>query len=114
MQPFPIDAIRRQFPAVTRNANRIYLDNPAGTQVPARVAEAVAQAMTAASSNLGGFFPDSEAADATWQAFWRTAVDGQSSKDTAAQLGMTVAAVYLARSRVVARLKDLVGSVQAP
>ncbi|MCC7048338.1 MAG: cysteine desulfurase-like protein [Alphaproteobacteria bacterium] len=68
MQAFPIDAVRRQFPSVSKNAQRIYLDNPAGTQIPARVSEAVAKAMTAASSNLGGFFPDSEAADATWLA----------------------------------------------
>ena len=52
--------------------------------------------------------------DATWQAFWRTAVDGQPSKQTALDLGMTATAVYLARRRVLARLKELVGSVQEP
>jgi len=50
--------------------------------------------------------------DATWQAFWRTAVDDQSGKQVAADLGMSVAAVYLARSRVLARLKELIRSVQ--
>src|SRR5262245_49949613 len=38
--------------------------------------------------------------DQTWQAFWQTGVHGQSAKDVAAALGMTVAAVYLAKSRV--------------
>jgi RNA polymerase sigma factor (sigma-70 family) len=52
--------------------------------------------------------------DSTWQAFWRTAVDGLPGKKAAAELGMTVAAVYLARSRVLARLKELVQSVQEP
>jgi RNA polymerase sigma factor (sigma-70 family) len=52
--------------------------------------------------------------DATWQAFWRTAVDGQSGKQVAADLGLTVAAVYLARSRVLARLKELIQSMQEP
>jgi RNA polymerase sigma factor (sigma-70 family) len=52
--------------------------------------------------------------DATWQAFWRTAVDGQSGKQVAADLGMTAGAVYLARNRVFARLKELVRSVQEP
>jgi RNA polymerase sigma factor (sigma-70 family) len=43
---------------------------------------------------------------ATWQAFWQTAVEGKSGQETAAALGMTVAAVYLAKSRVMARLKE--------
>ncbi len=43
---------------------------------------------------------------ATWRAFWRTAVDGTAGRDVAAELGMTVAAVYLAKSRVMARLKE--------
>ena len=51
---------------------------------------------------------------ATWQAFWRTAIDGQPGKQVAADLGLTVAAVYHARSRVLARLKALVQSVQEP
>jgi RNA polymerase sigma-70 factor (ECF subfamily) len=55
-----------------------------------------------------------EVTDATWQAFWRTAVEGQPGKRVAAELGMTLAAVYCARSRVVARLKDLIQSVQEP
>jgi RNA polymerase sigma-70 factor (ECF subfamily) len=52
--------------------------------------------------------------DATWQAFWRTAIDRQSGKKVAAELGLSVAAVYLARSRVVARLKQLVQSAEEP
>jgi RNA polymerase sigma-70 factor (ECF subfamily) len=52
--------------------------------------------------------------DSTWQAFWRTAVDGQTGKRVAADLGLSVAAVYLARSRVLARLKELVRSVKEP
>ena len=52
--------------------------------------------------------------EATWQAFWRTAVDGQPARPVAADLGLSVAAVYLARSRVLARLKELVRSAQEP
>jgi RNA polymerase sigma-70 factor (ECF subfamily) len=44
--------------------------------------------------------------DATWQAFWQTAVEGKSGQQVAEELGMTVAAVYLAKSRVMARLKE--------
>jgi RNA polymerase sigma-70 factor (ECF subfamily) len=52
-----------------------------------------------------------EVQPSTWQAFWRTTVDGQTGKDVAADLGLTVAAVYLAKSRVMARLKELVRRV---
>jgi RNA polymerase sigma factor (sigma-70 family) len=52
--------------------------------------------------------------EATWKAFWRTAVDDQPGKQVAADLGLSVAAVYRARSRVLARIKELVRSVQEP
>jgi RNA polymerase sigma factor (sigma-70 family) len=51
---------------------------------------------------------ESEVEPATWQAFWRTAVEGHGGKDVAAELGLSVAAVYLAKSRVMARLKQRV------
>lgn len=43
--------------------------------------------------------------NATWQAFWRV-VDGQRPADVAAELGMTVNAVYTAKSRVLRRLRE--------
>jgi RNA polymerase sigma-70 factor (ECF subfamily) len=52
--------------------------------------------------------------DATWQAFWMTAIEDRSGKQVAAELGLSVAAVYCARSRVLARLKELVRSAQEP
>jgi RNA polymerase sigma-70 factor (ECF subfamily) len=55
-----------------------------------------------------------EVSDASWQAFWRTAIDGLPGKRVAAELGLSVAAVYLAKSRVLARLKELVRSAQEP
>jgi len=50
----------------------------------------------------------------TWQAFWRTAIDGQPTRQVAADLDLSVTAVYLARRRVLARLKELVRSAQEP
>lgn len=44
----------------------------------------------------------------TWEAFWRTAVDADSVKEVAAQLGISVGAVYIARSRVTARLREMI------
>ena len=42
----------------------------------------------------------------TWQAFWHTAVDGQTAKDVGHRLGLSPGAVYVAKSRVLARLKQ--------
>jgi RNA polymerase sigma-70 factor (ECF subfamily) len=51
-----------------------------------------------------------DVAETTWEAFWRTAVDGRPGKQVAAELGLSVAAVYHARGRVLARLKELIRS----
>jgi RNA polymerase sigma-70 factor (ECF subfamily) len=42
----------------------------------------------------------------TWQAFWLTAVDGRDPAEAAQQLGMPRASVYMARSRVLRRLRQ--------
>jgi RNA polymerase sigma factor (sigma-70 family) len=47
-----------------------------------------------------------EFTSATWVAFWRTAIEGRPPKDVAAGLGISVGAVYIARSRALARLKQ--------
>jgi len=44
--------------------------------------------------------------DRTWEAFRRTAVEGQSPAHVAEDLGMTVPAVYQAKSRVLRRLRQ--------
>jgi RNA polymerase sigma factor (sigma-70 family) len=41
----------------------------------------------------------------TWQAFWQVAVEGQNPKRAAATLGLTLAAVYMAKSRVLTALR---------
>ncbi len=51
--------------------------------------------------------------ETTWQAFWLTAVQGKSGKETADTLGMTTAAVYLAKRRVMTRLKEQIEQLQA-
>jgi RNA polymerase sigma-70 factor (ECF subfamily) len=48
----------------------------------------------------------------TWQAFWRTAVKGQPAKEAAEGLGMSVGAVYIARSRVLSRIKEKVAQLR--
>jgi RNA polymerase sigma-70 factor (ECF subfamily) len=46
--------------------------------------------------------------DSTWRAFWLTAVEGTTGPEAARSLGLSVAAVYLAKGRVTARLKALI------
>jgi RNA polymerase sigma-70 factor (ECF subfamily) len=41
----------------------------------------------------------------TWQAFWRTAVQGHAPAAVATELGLSLGALYVARSRVLARLR---------
>jgi RNA polymerase sigma-70 factor (ECF subfamily) len=52
-------------------------------------------------------------APSTWLAFWRTAVEGKSGAAVAAELGLSVGAVYVARSRVLARLTEQIQRMQA-
>ena len=44
---------------------------------------------------------------ATWQAYLLTAVEGRPAPEVAEQLNLSVGAVYVARSRVLARLREL-------
>ncbi len=44
--------------------------------------------------------------DSTWQAFWQTHACGKPSAEVAQALGISVGAVYIARSRVLARLRQ--------
>ena len=47
----------------------------------------------------------------TWQAFWRTAVDQAPPAEVAVELDMRLGAIYTARSRVIARLREKIASV---
>ena len=64
--PFDLDAVRAQFPALTLTDNgkrRIYFDNPAGTQVPRTVADAMSRCLLETNANAGGRFITSQAVD---------------------------------------------------
>lgn len=50
--------------------------------------------------------------ESTWQAFWQTTVEGKTTRQVAQSLGISEGAVYIARSRVIARLKKQVRAVE--
>lgn len=45
--------------------------------------------------------------EATWQAFWMTAVEGISIEETARSLARSTGSIYTARSRIIRRLQEL-------
>jgi RNA polymerase sigma-70 factor (ECF subfamily) len=72
------------------------------------------QVFSWAAEQVRGSFQES-----TWQAFWQTAVEGKTGPEVARTLGLSVAAVYLAKGRVMARLKETIRqtldeSIEAP
>ncbi|HEY7327535.1 MAG TPA: sigma-70 family RNA polymerase sigma factor [Gemmataceae bacterium] len=52
-----------------------------------------------------------EFTERTWQAFWRTAIEGRSAPDVAGELSMSAGAVRVAKSRVLQRLREELGDV---
>ena len=121
MTTFPIDQVRSQFPALRNPA--AFLDNPAGTQVPRRVSEAVAAAMTDAASNLGGFFQASQAADAIYEraheamaallggASGREIVIGQSMTMLTFQMSRSLGRAWQAGDEIIVTQMDHEGNV---
>lgn len=54
----------------------------------------------------------SEFQETTWQAFWLTAVEGKPAAEASRETGLSSGAVYVAKSRVLARLKDAVETLR--
>jgi cysteine desulfurase family protein (TIGR01976 family) len=104
MSSFPVDTVRSEFPAVSA-ANgatpRVFVDNPAGTQLSQRVIDAVSAAMVDASSNLGGYFSNSRNADAIWERAHRAMADmlgAASMREIIIGSSMTALTLHLSRS----------------
>ena len=70
--PLDIDHIRAQFPALNQPVEGdtlpVFFDNPAGTQVPQGVIDAVVHYWTHTNANTGGHFSTSQRSDAMVQA----------------------------------------------
>src|SRR5579872_4646122 len=50
--------------------------------------------------------------ESTWRAFWLTAVEGLAAADVAKEVGLSAGAIYVAKSRVLARLKEEVEAMR--
>src|SRR5260370_15990561 len=61
---FPVDDLRRRFPAVERAAPFVFFDNAAGAQIPATVLEAVTDHLVARNVQRGGPYRHSREVDA--------------------------------------------------
>ena len=104
MSVFPIDLVRREFPALSRSRNgatRVFMDNPAGTQLPRRVVDAVAGALVDAASNYGGFFENSRDAEAIYARAHDAMADfvnAHSSSEIVVGQSMTALTLHMSRS----------------
>ena len=49
--------------------------------------------------------------DTTWNAFWRTAVQGHKPADVAQELNLKIGTVYVAKNRVLRRLKEMIATI---
>jgi cysteine desulfurase family protein (TIGR01976 family) len=96
---FPVELVRSQFPALKTAS--IFLDNPAGTQVPRQVIEAVSAAMAGAASNTGGYFQASLDADAIYAEAHEAMAEllgGTSGREIVLGQSMTMLTFQIARS----------------
>lgn len=104
--PFDIDWVRAQFPALRLKAGTrpaVFLDAPGGTQVPRRVAEAVADALLSANANLHGAFQTSRAAERIAGEAHRAAADFIGCAPREVVFGPNMTTLTFALSRSIAR-----------
>jgi cysteine desulfurase family protein (TIGR01976 family) len=101
---FDLDAVRAQFPALALTDDgrrRIYFDNPAGTQVPQSVADAMSRCLLEANANLGGTFETSQRAGAVVadaRAAMADFLNASSSDEIVFGQNMTTLTFHMARS----------------
>jgi cysteine desulfurase family protein (TIGR01976 family) len=101
---FDLEAIRSQFPALALTddgTRRIYFDNPAGTQVPTAVAEAISDCLLSKNANLGGYFATAKAADLVVQSAREAMADflnAPSADEVIIGQNMTTITLHLSRS----------------
>ena len=102
-----IQQCRQQFPALARMVNgqpAVYLDGPAGTQVPQRVIDAIGHYLGHYSANHGGLFPTSMESDLMLAEAHRALADLLGVEDPAEiAFGANMTSLTFALSRALAR-----------
>jgi cysteine desulfurase family protein (TIGR01976 family) len=63
-RPFPVDEVRRRFPAIARAGRFLFFDNAAGAQIPSSVLDAVTDHLLARNVQRGGPYRHSREVDA--------------------------------------------------
>ncbi|MFP6617912.1 MAG: cysteine desulfurase-like protein [Pirellulaceae bacterium] len=102
-----IQQCRQQFPALARTVNgqpAVYLDGPAGTQVPQRVIDAIGHYLGHCSANHGGLFPTSMESDLMLAEAHRALADLLGVEDSAEiAFGANMTSLTFSLSRALAR-----------
>ena len=101
---FDLGEIRSQFPALAitdSGMRRIYFDNPAGTQVPVCVVDAISNCLLRSNANLGGYFASSSDAGGVVQSAREAMADflnAPSVEEIIFGQNMTTITLHLSRS----------------
>jgi cysteine desulfurase family protein (TIGR01976 family) len=95
-----VEALRAEFPALA--GPQVYLDGPAGTQVPNRVIRAVTEALASSMSNVGGQFGSSKRSEATVDRARTAAADFVGGAPAEVIFGPNMTSLTFAVSRALA------------
>jgi cysteine desulfurase family protein (TIGR01976 family) len=95
-----VEAVRSEFPALA--SGQVFVDGPAGTQVPGRVISAVGDALVRSMSNVGGDFASSRRSEATVSAARSAASDLMGGRPDEVVFGPNMTSLTFAFSRALA------------
>ena len=96
-----VEALRSEFPALS--SSQIFVDGPAGTQVPSRVINAVTDALMRSMSNVGGDFPSSRRSETTVAAARTAASDLLGGRPDEMVFGPNMTSLTFSFSRALAQ-----------
>ncbi|HEU4964152.1 MAG TPA: aminotransferase class V-fold PLP-dependent enzyme, partial [Bacilli bacterium] len=105
MHSFPIEEVRRQFPALQRQYKErtaAYFDGPGGSQVVQSAIQAITSYMINGGANLHGAFPTSRETEDLIAAARQAAADLTAAKPSEVAFGANMTTLTLALSRAIA------------